>query len=119
MSKRTTQQRRIVIDAVTSERATPRPQSKPGSKDDAQQARFAHLPWHAVDTIVAVLTYGARRYGPENWRKVEHAGDRYWAACQRHLSAYRGGEWIDKESGLPHLAHAACSIVFLLTFGEE
>jgi hypothetical protein len=36
------------------------------------------------------------------------------AAALRHLIRWWRGEKIDPDSGLPHLAHAACSIFFLL-----
>ncbi len=35
------------------------------------------------------------------------------AAAQRHLIAHYSGEDIDPESGLPHLAHASCCLMFL------
>lgn len=90
-----------------------------GLKLDAEKDRWDLLPWSATEQVVKVLTYGARKYAPENWRKIPDAGERYWAATQRHLSAFRQGEWIDGESGLPHLAHAMCCLTFLLTLGID
>lgn len=53
--------------------------------------------------------------GENNWYKGMD-----WSRCfnslQRHLFAYWKGEDLDKESGLPHLAHAACNIIFLLDY---
>jgi hypothetical protein len=37
----------------------------------------------------------------------------------RHLEAWRGGETRDKESDLPHLAHAMTNLAFLLHFEEK
>ncbi len=85
-----------------------------GRKDDTGKARWDLLPLRAASAIVRVLTYGARKYAPENWRKVPDGRDRYFAAALRHLVAWRGGEAIDPESGEPHLAHAACCLFFLL-----
>jgi hypothetical protein len=34
----------------------------------------------------------------------------------RHIMAFNDGEDKDPESGLSHLAHAACCIMFLLEF---
>ena len=44
------------------------------------------------------------------------AWSRLYAAVFRHMTAWFMGEDLDKESGISHLAHAACSIVFLLTY---
>jgi len=86
-----------------------------GMKFDAEKARYDLLPWRAVHEVVRVLTFGAGKYGPNNWRKVKHARDRYFAAVHRHLQAWEVGERDDAESGLHHLAHAVTNILFLLT----
>jgi len=59
------------------------------------------------------LEWGAKRYGDWNWVHVTPKA-RYWDAVQRHIEARRSGEMFDSESGLPHLAHACASLVFLL-----
>ena len=87
-----------------------------GRKDDSGKAPWHLLPWCAVREVVAVLAFGAGKYGPNNWQQVEGAQDRYFSAAQRHLVAWREGERLDAESGLPHLAHAACCLLFLLWF---
>ena len=85
-----------------------------GRKDDTGKLRYDLLPMHAIDEIVGVLTFGAKKYAPDNWRHVEDAEKRYYAAAMRHLSAWCQGEVEDEESGLSHLAHAACCLVFLM-----
>jgi hypothetical protein len=60
-----------------------------------------------------VLTYGAAKYGAENWRKVQDGRNRYYAAALRHLLAWREGELTDQESGLDHISHAMTNLVFL------
>jgi hypothetical protein len=85
-----------------------------GSKLDQDKLRFDLMPALAEEAIVGVLTYGARKYSPGNWRKVPELERRYFAAARWHLSAWQRGERIDPESGLRHLAHAACCLVFLL-----
>ena len=45
---------------------------------------------------------------------------RYWEATLRHaLAAWDNYEAIDDESGLPHLAHMACDIAFILQIMKE
>lgn len=85
-----------------------------GRKDDSDKVRYDLLPALALDEIAKVLTYGANRYGAENWRLVEHGRRRYFAAASRHLWAWWRGERNDPDSGLHHLAHAACCVMFLL-----
>jgi hypothetical protein len=45
----------------------------------------------------------------------------YIDAGFRHFAAYAGGEKNDSETGLSHLAHAMCCMLFLLSFdlGED
>lgn len=66
----------------------------------------------AVASVVDVLTFGAAKYDDDNWKNVEPK--RYTDAMYRHLNAHHRGEKVDDESGLPHLAHAACCVLFLL-----
>ena len=76
--------------------------------------RWDLLPISVIEYIVKVLTFGANKYGPNLWQKLDNFENRYYAATLRHIIAWRKGERIDKESGLPHLAHALCCLVFLL-----
>jgi hypothetical protein len=92
---------------------------KEGRKDDQGKRRWHRIPWKALARVVDVLEYGAKKYAPDNWRKVSDPHKRYWDAAMRHLIDWQGGELCDKESGLPHLAHAVCDVLFLLAFGEE
>lgn len=72
------------------------------------------LPMRALLSVAEVLAYGACKYEEDNWRKVPNVGKRYFAAALRHLAEWRLGEQCDRESGLPHLAHAACCVLFML-----
>ena len=85
-----------------------------GRKDDAGKPRWDLIPYEALEEVVNVLTHGAQKYAPDNWRSVPDWNRRYFAAAQRHLVAYFQGEDLDDDSDLPHLAHAACCILFLL-----
>ena len=87
-----------------------------GLKYDSDKPRWNLLPLATVQEVVKVLTFGASKYGANNWQKLKDAQDRYFAALMRHLTQWQSGEHIDKESGLPHLAHAACDVMFLLWF---
>jgi len=85
-----------------------------GMKFDNGKPDYSLLPFAAVDEVVKVLTYGAAKYDRFNWEKVEAV--RYQAATMRHFSTHMQGEKIDPESGISHLAHAICSLLYLLDF---
>jgi hypothetical protein len=82
--------------------------------DGPEKLRWDLLPWEEVEQVVKVLTLGASKYADHNWKFVPENRSRYFAAAMRHLVAWFKGEKLDKESGLNHLAHALCCVLFLL-----
>lgn len=87
---------------------------KEGMKFDQHKPDYSLVPFAALDEVVKVLTYGANKYDRFNWENVEDV--RYQAAALRHISAYMQGEKYDPETGINHLAHAVCSLLFLTEF---
>lgn len=85
-----------------------------GEKKDGGKAPWHLLPWDAVGQVVAVLQVGAVKYAERNWELgISHS--RLFAATQRHLVAwFQHGEDVDPETGIHHLAHAACEVLFAL-----
>lgn len=88
---------------------------KGGFKHDQGKAPFDLIPWPALEEVALVMGFGAKKYGVENWRLGMRWG-RCAAAAFRHLSAWMCGQDKDPETGYSHLAHAACCIMFLLTY---
>lgn len=86
----------------------------PGQKEDTGKDPWDLLPWTAVQAVVRVIEFGARKYAPNDWRNVPHMKRRYFAALMRHMYAWVRGEKIAPDSGLHHLAHAATNALFLL-----
>jgi hypothetical protein len=84
-------------------------------KFDQDKLPLNLLSTEAMNQTAAVLKFGAQKYAEHNWRKG-FAWSRPLAAAMRHLTAFNDGEDRDPESGLSHLAHAACCIMFLLEF---
>lgn len=84
-----------------------------GRKDDAAKPRLDLLPFDALDAVGDVLRYGAEKYAPRNW-ELGMSWGRLLGAALRHLGAWARGVECDEESGLPHLAHAACCVLMLL-----
>ncbi len=90
-----------------------------GRKYDEGKTRFDLVPPLAEEAVAEVMTYGALKYDEENWRYVANAKRRYQAAARRHMNAHRRGELFDAESGKPHLAHAAASLMMVLELELE
>lgn len=90
-----------------------------GRKFDAGKLDYTLVPFEAVEEIIKVLMFGAQKYDRNNWKLVDNAQQRYLAAAFRHLAAYNKGEPVDSETGLSHLAHAGCCLLFLLALENK
>ena len=77
--------------------------------------RIGLLPPELMVEVAKVMTFGAQKYEENNWKKGL-SDESCLSSCLRHLAKYMAGNEFDKESGLPHLAHAACNLAFLLHF---
>lgn len=85
-----------------------------GKKYDNGKIRYDLIPPECLEAIAKILTFGAIKYGSNNWQNLEDFNNRYYSAAERHIQARRKGEKIDPESGLPHSAHAVVNLIFLL-----
>lgn len=90
-----------------------------GQKHDQGKPRYSLIPSSALASIVDVLEYGATKYAPDGWKHVKNARERYYNASMRHIQSWWIGEQNDPETGLPHLAHAVCSLMFLMALKGE
>jgi hypothetical protein len=90
-----------------------------GKKYDEGKLRWDLLMWREMQQVVKVLQYGANKYDDENWKYVDRARERYFSACLRHITTWWQGEQNDAETGLSHLAHAICDLLFLMWFDNE
>jgi hypothetical protein len=84
-----------------------------GRKFDGGKLQYSLLPPLALKATVEILTFGAEKYEPDNWKFVPDSKRRYFDAMQRHLWAWKEGEQNDPETGKNHLAHAMCCLMFL------
>ncbi len=90
------------------------------SKFDSGKVRMDLLPIRPLKDVAEILTYGADKYGSDNWREGKPiAHSRHYAGIQRHLMAYWSGEDLDPETGKSHLAHAACGLLFFLELSKS
>ena len=86
-----------------------------GTHHDQGKPSLALLSRISLEDTARVMDFGAAKYSTHNWHKGIS-----WTAIMssalRHLYAFNDGEDLDEESGLSHLAHAMCDVMFLLEY---
>lgn len=86
-------------------------------KFDDGKLRWHLMPEQALEEVLKVLEFGAKRYGEMNW--IDNASQvewtRYQNALERHLKKFKRGADLDSDSNLYELAHLACNALMLLT----
>ena len=84
-------------------------------KHDQGKSKWSLMPWDVLIDVVKVFQNGTDKYGMHNWRQGT-LWTRYWDAAMRHMVAWHGGEKLDSDSGLHHLAHAICCLLFVMWY---
>ena len=87
------------------------------TKHDQEKNPLGLISPVALAKIGQVMRFGAKKYEHHNWRKG-FAWQRLIDAALRHINAFNMGLDKDPESGLSHIAHAACMLMFLLEHEE-
>ena len=86
-------------------------------EEQAVSDPYGSIPPSFFIELGKVLTFGAKKYAAFNWCLGDGLDSlRLYGATLRHLVAYHNGENLDPESGLLHLSHVACELMFLLYF---
>lgn len=81
-------------------------------KFDSDKAMISLIDPVWLEDVSRVLMFGAEKYSKHNW-KGGFKYSRLLDAAYRHIGAFNNGEENDPESGLSHLDHAACCLMFL------
>ena len=81
-------------------------------KWDSDKEPLAWIPAECMQGIAKVLAYGAAKYEKDNWRRGIPMS-RYISAALRHIHAWNSGEDLDPESGMSHIDHAVCGLMFV------
>jgi hypothetical protein len=71
-----------------------------------------------IQGTAMVLTLGAEKYEIDNWKKCDDT-KRYKDALLRHVYDYLNGDKFDDETGVSHLYHACCNLMFLDYFDRK
>lgn len=108
-----------LVDAAQPVELKPEQLKIPVKHDDSKRD-WSLLPMEAVEEIVKVLEFGAKKYAADNWREGSgFSWLRVANSLRRHLYAWLRGEDRDPETGLSHLAHAGCNVLFLLHYTQN
>ena len=86
----------------------------PAIKHDDGKPDWSLVPFESLEGMVKVLEFGAKKY--DNWNWTADGGFQYTRvlrSCLRHLFAWSRGEDLDPESGLSHIHHAMCNLLFI------
>lgn len=68
--------------------------------------------YEALEPMVQVLMYGAKKYDRDNWVKACPNRLDLLDSLARHYVKLVAGESVDPESGLPHIGHLMCNAMF-------
>jgi len=90
-----------------------------GPKNDDGKARFDLIPPYPLWELAKVFNIGAGiKYPEHSWEQgIKYS--RIYAAIQRHLNSFWGGEELDPEDKLHHLAHAAWGCFVLMEYEKQ
>jgi len=86
--------------------------SKEAMRFNGGKTRWGLVDFDSIEDIAKVLEFGAQKYDDHNWKKGLKS-DEVVESLLRHIFAYLRGEDIDPESGLPHVGHMGCNVMFL------
>lgn len=89
-----------------------------GGEKGSKLARFDLIPHEALTMLAEHFGRGAEKYDDRNWERG-YDWALTFAALNRHLWAWWGGEDLDPETGSPHMAAVAWHAFVALTFQER
>jgi len=92
--------------------------NKGGVKYDGDKPRLDLIAPEMINGMGHVLRFGADKYADRNWEAGMRWG-RCFGALMRHLWLWWSGKRDDLETGMPHLWHAACCLMFLIAYEER
>ena len=88
-----------------------------GARYNHGKPDYSLIPLTTLADESRVWEYGTKKYAQWNWAKGM-AWSVPFACLIRHMAAWQTGEENDPESGLPHLAHAACNLRMLTLYAK-
>jgi hypothetical protein len=92
--------------------------SSTGGEKGVKPARFDLIPVGPLATVAKLYGKGAEKYDDHNWRRG-YEWSKSYAALMRHVTQFWGGEDVDPDTELPHLAAVVFHAMALMQFMEE
>lgn len=93
--------------------------NKEAGHDDTQKIGLQYiLSMPGLIDVAKVGDFGAKKYGQWNYKKGMK-WMRLLGSCSRHLCSFIGGEDIDRESGISHIAHFVYDGLMLLDYTKR
>lgn len=86
--------------------------------DSTNKSGVDQIPAEIQLMIGDVFTYGEKKYARDNWKKGTHWHE-FIGSALRHIFKFSMGEWLDDESGHPHLVHAIVNCMFLIYYHQR
>lgn|SRR3990167_7017371 len=86
-----------------------------GGEKGSKIARFSLIPPEFLWELACHYGRGERKYAARNWEKG-YGWDLSIDALERHLNLMKQGEWMDEETGSPHIIAVAWHAAALFTF---
>lgn len=87
-----------------------------GLRYDEGKPRYDLIPPDGLEELAIVFTKGAEKYADRNW-ELGMKWSKCFAPMMRHAWKFWRGEWLDQESGRPHMAHVVWNAMALLVYG--
>ena len=98
--------------------ATLDPNAATAMRFNQGKTRYALVPYTWTTALAEVMTRGAVKYAPDNWKKG--MDPKFMVdSLERPLHAFRTGEVFDPESGNHHMAHVAWNALALMTYERD
>lgn len=95
-------------------------EQKSDHKDDKGKLRWHLFPMSLMKPIVEIYEYGLQKYNKEgSWAELKDGYTRYYDAFFRHLEAHERGQFLDPESGYPHIQHCAWNALAMLYYATH
>jgi len=118
-------QKHYELDTSVNEKAVLNSVDERARRFNGGKTRFDLVDPEFEEGVARVLTFGADKYGEDNWKtsyNTEHHEEFVsgcYASLRRHLHSIRNGEWLDSESGLPHIDHVSCNAMFIRYYEHD
>lgn len=92
--------------------------SSTGGEKGVKPARFDLLPVGPLTKVATLYGKGASKYDDHNWRRG-YEWSKSYAAMMRHATQFWGGEDLDPDTQLPHLASVVFHALALMEYMEH